>query len=596
MINILTIIIIAAVVITDGVYAFGSFGKSAVTTLTPPRTKQVNDGNDGAKISTAVEEESEVESASSLSQCLSAKRRTTTRRKAIHRLLMLSTTVTTTATTAASAATTTSSTTATSRETYWPLGKVAFSLLPLSGTYSRRATVMETLIPNTLWTFDQIQGVVNVNVPVRMVVIKLSNAAGGGLWVHNPLAPTPQLLAYIRHLETLHGPVRHVVLGTVALEHKATFGPFAQYFSKATVWIQRGQWSFPVQLPIEYLGVTQSNEYCRILPSSQYIHGQRALDEEIRSLSNEQCGRNARYWAKKNPNPPEWTTDIDYETLDPIHFKSVGAYSETAFYHISTKTLIVTDAVCSVTDTPPLIIQEDPRALLYHARDTIMETVIDNEGTRQKGWRRMVQFGLVFFPSQIDVVPFDQAIQQARVLDKTNPTMKVLGQDAIPFGGSIYPWTWRPDNIDMNNFNVISYQGKLFCPPILTKLILDREPDRTMEWVDRIVQRFDFDHVIPGHLNNYVKADGNEFRMSFDVLLRDSNNDSVASVSQQQRDGKSDERSAYYNTQQRVLPEDLALLQEASDVLTQLGIVDPSRVCDLELARQVGRFATIAPK
>lgn len=596
MINILTIIIIAAVVITDGVYAFGSFGKSAVTTLTPPRTKQVNDGNDGAKISTAVEEESEVESASSLSQCLSAKRRTTTRRKAIHRLLMLSTTVTTTATTAASAATTTSSTTATSRETYWPLGKVAFSLLPLSGTYSRRATVMETLIPNTLWTFDQIQGVVNVNVPVRMVVIKLSNAAGGGLWVHNPLAPTPQLLAYIRHLETLHGPVRHVVLGTVALEHKATFGPFAQYFPKATVWIQRGQWSFPVQLPIEYLGVTQSNEYCRILPSSQYIHGQRALDEEIRSLSNEQCGRNARYWAKKNPNPPEWTTDIDYETLDPIHFKSVGAYSETAFYHISTKTLIVTDAVCSVTDTPPLIIQEDPRALLYHARDTIMETVIDNEGTRQKGWRRMVQFGLVFFPSQIDVVPFDQAIQQARVLDKTNPTMKVLGQDAIPFGGSIYPWTWRPDNIDMNNFNVISYQGKLFCPPILTKLILDREPDRTMEWVDRIVQRFDFDHVIPGHLNNYVKADGNEFRMSFDVLLRDSNNDSVASVSQQQRDGKSDERSAYYNTQQRVLPEDLALLQEASDVLTQLGIVDPSRVCDLELARQVGRFATIAPK
>ena len=592
----------------DGVYAFGSFGKSAATP-TPPRTKQVNDGNDdGAKISIVVEEDSEVESsAPSLSPCSSAKRRTTTtRRKAMHQLLMLSATATTAATTAASAATadsammTSSSTAAaTPRETYWPLGKVAFSLLPLSGTYTRRATVMDTLIPSTLWTFDQIQGVVNVNVPVRMVVIKLGNDAGGGLWVHNPLAPTPQLLAYIRHLETLHGPVRHVVLGTVALEHKATFGPFAQYFPKATVWIQRGQWSFPVQLPIEYLGVTQSNEHCRILPSSQYIHGQRTLDEEIQSLSNEQCGRNARYWAKKNPNPPEWTTDIDYETLDPIHFKSVGAYSEAAFYHISTKTLIVTDAVCSVTDTPPLIIQEDPRALLYHARDTIMENVIDNEVTRRKGWRRMVQFGLVFFPSQIDVVPFDRAIQQALVLDEANPTMKILGQDAIPFGGSIYPWTWRPNDIDVNNFNAISHRGKLFCPPILTKLILDREPDRTMEWVDRIAQRFDFDHVIPGHLNNYVKADGNEFRRSFDVLLlRDSSNDSVASVlSQQQRDGKSDKRSAYYNTQQqRVLPEDLALLQEASDVLTQLGIVDPSRVCDLELARQVGRFATVAPK
>lgn len=590
-------LLVAAVVMAVAVAA------SAVTALTPPRTKQgrglMRTSSLPLSRRSSDDEVNEVATTTT----------TTTRRKAIHQLL-LSTTVTTAATTAASAAVapsaammTSPATATTSRETYWPLGKVAFSLLPLSGTYTRRATVMETLIPDTLWTFDQIQGVVNVNVPVRMVVIKLSNAAGGGLWIHNPLAPTPQLVAYIRHLETLHGPVRHVVLGTVALEHKATFGPFAQYFPKATAWIQRGQWSFPIQLPIEYLGVTQSNEHCRILPSSQYIHGQRTLDEEIISLANEKCGRNARYWAKKNTNPPEWTTDIDYETLDPIHFKSVGAYSETAFYHTPTKTLIVTDAVCSVTDTPPLIIQEDPRALLYHARDTIMETVIDNTSTRQKGWRRMVQFGLIFFPSQIDIVPFRQAIQQARVLDKTNPTMKMLGQDAIPLSGSIYPWTWRPNNVDIDNFNVISNQGKLFCPPILTKLILDREPDGTIEWVDRIVQRFDFNHVIPGHLNNYVRADRNEFRMSFDVLRgSSSSNDSassasssLSSLSQQQRDGNNDKRSTY-NKQQRVLPEDLALLQEASDVLTHLGIVDPSRVCDLELARQVGRFATIAPK
>ncbi len=82
----------------------------------------------------------------------------------------------------------------TSRSTYWPLGKVAFSLLPLAGTYTRRATVFETicaakddgrrngldittssgLTNGIVWTLDQIQGVVNVNVPVRMVVIKVS--------------------------------------------------------------------------------------------------------------------------------------------------------------------------------------------------------------------------------------------------------------------------------------------------------------------------------------------------------------------------------------------------------------------------------------
>lgn len=179
---------------------------------------------------------------------------------------------------------------ASARETYWPLGKVAFSLLPLSGTYTRRATVMEEVVPGAVWTLDQIQGVVNVNVPVRMVVIKLSSASGGGLWIHNPLAPTPQLLSYVRSISSVHGPVRHMVLGTVALEHKATFGPFAQYFPQATAWVQRGQWSFPVQLPIGYLGVVQGNDRLRILPSSQYLHGNRSMEDELHSISEEGGG------------------------------------------------------------------------------------------------------------------------------------------------------------------------------------------------------------------------------------------------------------------------------------------------------------------
>jgi len=39
----------------------------------------------------------------------------------------------------------------------WPLGKVAFSLIPLAGTSSRRATVEECVVPNTIWTHDQLQ-------------------------------------------------------------------------------------------------------------------------------------------------------------------------------------------------------------------------------------------------------------------------------------------------------------------------------------------------------------------------------------------------------------------------------------------------------
>lgn len=60
-----------------------------------------------------------------------------------------------------------------SKDLSWPLGKVAFSLLPLAATSTRRATVEECIIPDTIWTHDQIQGVVNVNVPVRQIVVKV---------------------------------------------------------------------------------------------------------------------------------------------------------------------------------------------------------------------------------------------------------------------------------------------------------------------------------------------------------------------------------------------------------------------------------------
>ena len=152
----------------------------------------------------------------------------------------------------------------------WPLGKVAFSLLPLAGTSTRRATVEQEIVPDTIWTHDQIQGIVNVNVPVRQTVIRLQQhgtaAAGGGLWVHNPVAPTPQLIQMMRRLEERYGPVRHVVLGSVALEHKATFAAFASYFPKATCWIQPGQWSFPVSVPLELYGLVQRGRRLREIP------------------------------------------------------------------------------------------------------------------------------------------------------------------------------------------------------------------------------------------------------------------------------------------------------------------------------------------
>ena len=55
-------------------------------------------------------------------------------------------------------------------------------------------------------------------VPVRMSIVKLR---GGGLFILNPIAATRELLDMVRELEKQHGPVKHVVLSTVAIEHKA---------------------------------------------------------------------------------------------------------------------------------------------------------------------------------------------------------------------------------------------------------------------------------------------------------------------------------------------------------------------------------------
>ena len=107
----------------------------------------------------------------------------------------------------------------------WPLNRIAFSLLPLAGA-ERRATVECEVVRGRVWTYDQIQGVLNVNVNVRMTVVKLE---GGGLWVHNPVAPTAECLSLIHALESKHGCVEHIVLGTLGLEHKALAGPFSRY-------------------------------------------------------------------------------------------------------------------------------------------------------------------------------------------------------------------------------------------------------------------------------------------------------------------------------------------------------------------------------
>ena len=175
----------------------------------------------------------------------------------------------------------------TSDDYKWDLGKVAFSLLPLAPG-DRRRTLMEEVVKDKIWTMDQIQGIINVNVPVRAVIVKLS---GGGLFVYNPVAPTKECLKFVRELEAEHGAVRHIVLGSLGLEHKSMAGPFSQYFKNSTVWLQPGQWSFPINLPTSLLGFPSGNR--------------------LKEIPAENAGS-------------PWEDDFDHCVLGPLRFKSVG--------------------------------------------------------------------------------------------------------------------------------------------------------------------------------------------------------------------------------------------------------------------------------
>lgn len=337
-----------------------------------------------------------------------------------------------------------------------------YGVLPV-GPYKTKQTIMEEIVPGKIWTFDQKFGILNVQVPVRMTVIKLST---GGLFVYDPIAATPEVVSFVRELEKKHGPVKHIVLGSVAIEHKVYAGVFAQKFKDAQVWLQDGQYSFPTNLPPPFLGFPAKRT--RVMPKN------------------------------KSEAPSDWN-DFEFETLGPVISRD-GAFGETVFFHKDTNTLLCTDTVLEVTDEVPKIFDLDPKPLLYHARDTMTEIVEDNEEVRKRGWRRVVLFGLFFNPGAIDIKDGKEALVNRR-------------PDINPDFAGIYPFDWVGD--DVASFKAL--QGGLLVAPILQKLILNRYPIETLDFADKVA-KWPIERIIPAHLKNNLKYTGKDYRAAFSFL------------------------------------------------------------------------------
>jgi hypothetical protein len=333
--------------------------------------------------------------------------------------------------------------------------------------YRQRRTLRTEVVPNTVWTFDQVQGILYVVVPIRMTVIKL---ASGGLFVYAPIAPTPECIRLVKELVAEHGEVKYILLPTVSgLEHKVFVGPFARQFPTAQVYVAPNQWSFPLNLPLSWLGFPPQRTH--ILPA--------------------------------NCADAPFASEFDYALLDI----DLGArrFGEVAVWHRRSRTLLVTDAVLSVPEVPPAIVCLDPYPLLFHARDSELDAIEDTPANRRKGWQRIALFAFYFRPHALEVIDMGPSIRATfRAVDRSRKAY---------FGW--FPFRWKPNW--QQSFHALRGNGRLFVAPILQTLILNRGPKATIAWADQIA-RWHFDRIIPCHLDAPIAAGPSEFRQAFTFL------------------------------------------------------------------------------
>ncbi len=345
---------------------------------------------------------------------------------------------------------------------WWPL-------LPLY-PYGKRRTLRRQIVPGQVWVFEQIQGIFYVITPIRMTVIHLET---GGLLIYAPVAPTRECIQLLRELEAIHGAVKYIILPTTSgLEHKVFVGPFARRCPDASLYVAPNQWSFPVNLPLSWLGMPKHRTF--VLPF--------------------------------NSADAPFSQDLDYAILPPINL-NLGDFQEVAFLHRATKTLLVTDCLVSVPFEPPAVMQLDPFPLLFHAKDHAADPVRDTPENRRRGWHRIALFSFYFR---------SHALKVKGVWDTLKNMIQASDRSSKSYFG-LYPFDWQSNWYA--SFSALRGEGRLFVAPILQTLILNRAPAETLAWAETL-SHWDIEQVIPCHLDAPIAATGSEVLQAFSFLKK----------------------------------------------------------------------------
>lgn len=326
---------------------------------------------------------------------------------------------------------------------WWPL-------LPLY-PYGRRRTLVRELIPGQLWSFEQLQGIFYVAVPIRMTVARLRD----GLLLYAPVAPTGEVLRALRDLEQQHGPVRSIVLPTASgLEHKLPVPAMARAFPQATLWVTDHQWSFPLQLPSSWLGFPA--ERTKLLVRDGLPHAQQ----------------------------------LSWIPLGPLDL-GLGPFLEVACLDQATGALLVTDALVAIEATPPALFADDPTPLLFHARERGSEPLIDTEANRRKGWKRIVLFANYFRPVCIHVPGLATVVSD----------MGAEGCRNARSHYGFYPFRWAADwELEADRFFADGGSGLPFrLAPVLERLVFPRARACFLAWLEELSQIKGIRQLVSAH-------------------------------------------------------------------------------------------------
>ena len=346
---------------------------------------------------------------------------------------------------------------------WWPL----FPLYP----YGKKKTILREIVPNEIWSLEQIQGLYYVAVPIRMTIISVDNE----LMLINPLPPTKELVNELEKLISIYGKVKTIVLpSSSGLEHKIGLPSLARVFKDADIWLSPGQWSFPINLPLDFLGIPSKRTKILFEDGTPY--------EEF----------------------------FKWSSLGPLNL-GLGIFHEVSCFHFSTRTLHVTDSIVGIDSNPPEIFNFDPTPLLFHSRDRGDEPLIDSAEFRKKGWARLVLFSSFLKPGKLRIPSLKEIIKYS--------FKKGLRNKKSHFG--IYPFLWDKDWESSLTEIMGENIPKIQIAPVLQNLIFPRSKKVLLGWLEKIKTYNNMEYLISAHYSAPVKFTGEDCQNLIDEINSD---------------------------------------------------------------------------